>query len=293
MADAFLSNSDGSDFEGFSENDIEIRERHESDQEEIGSDIRVSPVSSPNISDVDLSDEETDDERDDHAAEWSSNLRTYPISAFDDSNVGPTFVELCAYFGIMLVLSIVQVPSFSMAWKTVKYFHVPGIADIMTHQRFEQLSKYFHVNDTRQNPARYQQGHDKLCHVRPVYDAVLQTCKAVYNPPMNQSIEEGMVAFKGRLSFIQYLPAKPTRFGIKVWMRAHPSNGYVHKYHVYIGKPDGGRRREEGLGARVVKDSLPVSLVKITIYMWTIIFPARSCLTICWHKIHTVVEPSA
>ena len=32
------------------------------------------------------------------------------------------------------------------------------------------------------------------------------------------AIEEGMIAFKGRLSFGQYMPAKPTKYGIKVWM---------------------------------------------------------------------------
>jgi hypothetical protein len=37
-----------------------------------------------------------------------------------------------------------------------------------------------------------------------------------YNPNKEQSIDEGMIAFKGRLSFKQYLPAKPTKFGIKV-----------------------------------------------------------------------------
>jgi hypothetical protein len=36
-----------------------------------------------------------------------------------------------------------------------------------------------------------------------------------YNPNKEQSIDEGMIAFKGRLSFKQYLPAKPTKFGIR------------------------------------------------------------------------------
>ena len=65
-----------------------------------------------------------------------------------------------------------------------------------------------------------------------------------------------MIAYKGRLSFKQYLPAKPTKFGIKVWERAHPQTGYVHEFQVYVGKPDGqrGRVTEEGLGSRVIKD---------------------------------------
>jgi hypothetical protein len=81
-------------------------------------------------------------------------------------------------------------------------------------------------NDTLNNPPRRTPGHDKLCHVRPVLDAVSKTCLDNYKPPKEQTIDEGMIAFKGRLSFKQYLPAKPTKFGIKVWERASPYNGY-------------------------------------------------------------------
>jgi hypothetical protein len=87
---------------------------------------------------------------------------------------------------------------------------MPSIPEILTRTRFEKISKYFHMNDTSGNPRRGQQGHDKLCHIRPVLDAILKTCMDNYLPHKEQSIDEGMVAFKGRLSFKQYLPAKPT-----------------------------------------------------------------------------------
>ena len=63
-----------------------------------------------------------------------------------------------------------------------------------------RLCKYFHCNDTSNNPPRTP-GHDKLCHVRPVLDAVSKTCLDNYKPPKEQTIEEGMIAFKERLSF--------------------------------------------------------------------------------------------
>ena len=34
------------------------------------------------------------------------------------------------------------------------------------------------------------------------------------------SINEGMIAYKGRVSFRQFMPAKLTKYGIKVWMAA-------------------------------------------------------------------------
>ena len=62
-----------------------------------------------------------------------------------------------------------------------------------------------------------------------------------------------MIAFKGLLSFKQYLPAKPTKFGIKVWERASPYNGYCHEFQVYTEKKE-QQGREDNLGSRVVKD---------------------------------------
>ena len=57
-----------------------------------------------------------------------------------------------------------------------------------------------------------------------------------------------MIAFKGRL-FRQYLPAKPTKNGIKVWMAADASNG-CGKFLCLPRK--GQNRRIHGLGYDVV-----------------------------------------
>jgi len=36
------------------------------------------------------------------------------------------------------------------------------------------------------------------------------------------SIDEAMVKYKGRVFFRQYMPKKPIKWGIKVWMIAEP-----------------------------------------------------------------------
>lgn len=134
-----------------------------------------------------------------------------------------------------MVFSVLGVPNYALAWKKQWPFEIPSIPTIMTRTRFERISRYFHMKDTSNNLPRGQPGHDKLCHIRPVLDTLTTTCLDNYRPHNEQSIDEGMIAFKGRLSFKQYLPAKPTKFGIKVWERAFPHNGYVHEFQVYTG----------------------------------------------------------
>ena len=50
------------------------------------------------------------------------------------------------------------------------------------------------------------------------------------------SIDESMIGTMCRLSFIQYLPAKPTKWGIKVWVCSDAATGYILSFSIYTGK---------------------------------------------------------
>ena len=154
-----------------------------------------------------------------------------------------TVAELSAFIDIHMVLSITYLPSYKLARTSKWPFSLHAIPDLMTRSRFETIERYLHCNDTQHNPARGQPSHDKLCHIRPILDDVTDKCKNNYNPHKEQSIDEAMIGFKGRLGLKQYLPAKPTRFGIKVWVRANACNGYISTYSA-----TGKRRSQSNLG---------------------------------------------
>ena len=56
----------------------------------------------------------------------------------------------------------------------------------------------------------------------------------------------------GRSTMKQYLPMKPVKRGIKVWVRANSVTGYFCDCEIYVGRPTEGTQGEEGLGGRVV-----------------------------------------
>ena len=60
-----------------------------------------------------------------------------------------------------------------------------------------------------------------------------------------------MIKFKGRLAFRQYMPAKPIKWGIKVWAMCESKTGYFQCFQVYTGREGG---QEKGLTHRVVMD---------------------------------------
>ena len=80
-------------------------------------------------------------------------------------------MEMWAFLEIFM-----QAPKYSIAWGSSTFLGIPGLSEIMLCERFERFCKYFHVNDTTNNPARRQPGHDKLCHIRPILDTVLEKC---------------------------------------------------------------------------------------------------------------------
>lgn len=69
----------------------------------------------------------------------------------------------------------------------------------------------------------------------------------------NVTVDEQLVAFRGRCPFKQYIPSKPAKYGIKIWTLCDSKTSYVWKLQIYTGK-DPGLKAEKNQGMRVVCD---------------------------------------
>ncbi|KAK3732959.1 hypothetical protein RRG08_002569 [Elysia crispata] len=94
---------------------------------------------------------------------------------------------------------------------------VPAVADVMSNKRYEKLSQYFHMADSRDQAARDHLDYDPLFKVRPMLDIVQNNISAAFKPNVNISVDEAMISFHVRLSFKQHIKNKPNPWGIKVW----------------------------------------------------------------------------
>ena len=75
-------------------------------------------------------------------------------------------------------------------------------------------------------------------------------CKDLFQPYQHVSVDERMVASKGRSGIRQYMPDKPTKWGYKLWVIADSQTAYTYDFDVYVGAervPSG-----HGLGYDVV-----------------------------------------
>ena len=144
-----------------------------------------------------------------------------------------TLVEIKAFLGLCVVMGVSLLPCTADYWSSDPFLGNEGIQKEMTKNRFENISRFFHFNDSSVEPRRGDDGFDRLYKVRPILTHFNAKIPELYKPGKHISVDEGMIGFKGRLSFRQYMPAKPTKYRIKVWMAADASNGFVINHEVY------------------------------------------------------------
>ena len=60
--------------------------------------------------------------------------------------------------------------------------------------------------------------HDQLGKVQPLINHLSNKFAEVYEPSREVAVDETMIKFQGRSSLKQYMPMKPIKHGIKVWV---------------------------------------------------------------------------
>lgn len=81
---------------------------------------------------------------------------------------------------------------------------------------------------------------DKFAPFREVFDLFINNCKQNYSIGEFGTIDETLVAFRGRCPFKMYIPSKPAKYGIKVFSLVDAKMSYTYNLEVYAGKQPPG-----------------------------------------------------
>lgn len=79
-----------------------------------------------------------------------------------------TLSEIKAFLGVSIVMGINYLPSTADYWSSDPFLGNMGIQKVMTKNRFEDISRFFHFNDSATEPQRGEDGYDRLYKVRPI-----------------------------------------------------------------------------------------------------------------------------
>jgi hypothetical protein len=120
----------------------------------------------------------------------------------------------------------------------------------MSRKRFLLILRAirFDDKDTRQK----RQETDRLAAIRNVADTFAKNCRTTFYPFPHLCVDERMVSYRGQVKFRVYMPNKPDKYGIKIFMLADSMNRYVMNLQIYLGKE--GNKPEKEQGKRIVLD---------------------------------------
>nr|XP_012153228.1 PREDICTED: piggyBac transposable element-derived protein 4-like [Megachile rotundata] len=142
--------------------------------------------------------------------------------AWVDTNV----VEMKKFLGLVILMGIVKKPEQDDYWSTHPGLHSPIFGNTMPRNRFRQLWKYWHFNNN-------EHCQERLDKIKPVYTNLVEKFQKIYKPEKELSLDEGIIPWRGRLSFRTYNPAKMIKYGILVRMVCEASSGYICNLEIY------------------------------------------------------------
>ncbi|XP_041960142.1 piggyBac transposable element-derived protein 4-like isoform X2 [Alosa sapidissima] len=138
--------------------------------------------------------------------------------------------ELKTFFGLSFLTGYIKKPSLELYWSVDEVDATPHFSKTMSRNRFQIIWSFLHYNNNA-----LQDETDKMYKVRPVLDYIVEKFKEMYQSGQNICIDEGMMQWRGRLSFKVYNPQK-VKYGIKSYILCDSATGYCFNMRPYIGE---------------------------------------------------------
>lgn len=98
--------------------------------------------------------------------------------------------------------------------------------------------RFLRFDDINSRNQRLQ--FDKLAPIREFHTQFIQNCQNSYSVGEFVTIDEMLVSFRGRCGFIQYMPQKPAKYGLKIYALCDARTFYTFNLDIYCGKQKDG-----------------------------------------------------
>ena len=178
-----------------------------------------------------------------------SNLKAKRELGDDFKDVDMT--ELNAYIAMLYAGGITHQTNVKLDQLWSDSLFVPPIfSAVLPRARMREIKKHLRFDDKEQRDAKLES--DKMAALRELYEVINGQFKSSYVPGTNLTVDERISPFRGRVSFKIYMPKKPHKYGIKLWVLCDSVTKYVVNFKVYCGKQN--NKREVNQGENVVMD---------------------------------------
>ncbi|XP_055070455.2 piggyBac transposable element-derived protein 4 [Misgurnus anguillicaudatus] len=151
------------------------------------------------------------------------------------------WIDLQGYIGLLILAGVYRSrhEALSSLWHAET--GRPIFRATMKMSDFQAFSRTFCLS----NKDKRQEKHDKLAEIRDIWEKWIKRLRSMYNPGANVTVDEGMVRFRGRCPFKQFIPHKLGKYGMKVWAACDARTSYVLSMQVHTGEPAYGQPEKD------------------------------------------------
>ena len=139
--------------------------------------------------------------------------------------------DIRCYIATALYRGVLQKPTVYMYYTQDKLFETPGFKKILTQNKLVLIEKYIHFVDISQLDSQY----NRTAKIEPIHTYLVERWQSLLTLGRDISVDEALLLWKGRLSWKQFIRTKRARFGIKSFVLADASTGYVWNSILYSG----------------------------------------------------------
>lgn len=161
--------------------------------------------------------------------ELKLKMRTDSDQVYKETN----FVEISALLGVLILSAAMNNNHLTVSELFDSTYSGSRYVSVMSGKRFSTLLGALRFDDKSDRVLRIS---DKLAPIRKVWDLFIGNCCSNYKPGPYLTIDEQLLAFRGRVSFKMYIPNKPAKYGLKIMMLCDSGTKYMLNAIPYLGK---------------------------------------------------------
>lgn len=150
--------------------------------------------------------------------------------------VATTANEVRVFMALILAMGLISQIDVTDYWTTNPVTSTPFFPACMARDRFLLILTFLHLNDNTFYIPRGNENYNPLFKLGDIFRQIISSFGRAYYPHQQLALDEGMVPWRGNLSFRVYNPDKPTKYGIKAYMICDATNGYCTRFKLYTGK---------------------------------------------------------
>lgn len=145
-----------------------------------------------------------------------------------------TMIELKGFIGLLLLAGLLgkSKTDVKCLWRRSS-LESPIFKATMSRSCFQNIVARLRFDD--KNTREERKKKDKFAAIREVWSDFQDNLQKSYIPGYNVTIDEQLLGFRGKCPFRQYMPKKPDRYGLKLWLCVDVDSHYVYNASPYLG----------------------------------------------------------